>query len=52
MKKYKCKVCGYLYYPEAGESRNGTPPGTAFEDLPENWHCPHCGAGLNRFQAM
>jgi len=49
MKKYKCKVCGYVYDPEAGEPRRDTPPGTPFEDLKNNWHCPQCGAGLNRF---
>jgi rubredoxin len=49
MKRYKCKVCNYIYDPEDGESRNNTPPGTAFEDLPEDWHCPQCGAGKFRF---
>jgi rubredoxin len=53
MKKYKCKVCGYIYDPEAGEPRNGTEPGTLFETLPDGqWFCPHCGAGLNRFRAI
>ena len=37
MKKYKCKVCGYIYDPEAGESRSDTAPGTPFEDLKSNW---------------
>jgi rubredoxin len=49
MKKYKCKVCGYVYDPEAGEPRRGIAPGTPFEDLKNNWTCPQCGAGLNRF---
>lgn len=31
MKKYKCKVCGYIYDPDAGESRTKTAPGTPFE---------------------
>lgn len=52
MKKFKCKVCGYIYDPEVGESRNGTGPGIAFENLPDNWYCPHCGAGLIRFRPM
>jgi rubredoxin len=49
MKKYKCKICGYTYDPEAGESRTKTAPGTPFEDLENNWRCPQCGAGINRF---
>ena len=49
MKKYKCKICGYVYDPEQGESRKNTVPGTAFEDLGNEWRCPQCGAGLNRF---
>ncbi len=52
MRKYKCKVCGYIYNPEVGEPRNGTEPGTSFESLSEGWYCPHCGAGLNRFRAL
>lgn len=52
MKKYKCKVCGYVYDPEVGEPRNDTKPSTPFEDLPNNWRCPQCGAGLNRFVAI
>jgi rubredoxin len=49
MKKYKCKVCGYVYDPDNGDSRSKVAPGTAFEDLKNNWHCPQCGAGINRF---
>lgn len=43
MRRYKCKVCNYIYDPEAGEPRTNTPPGTAFEDLPDSWRCPKCG---------
>ncbi len=49
MKEYKCKVCGYVYDPKAGEPRRNIAPGTSFEDLKDNWRCPQCGAGLNRF---
>ena len=40
MKKYKCQVCGYIYDPEVGDPDNGIEPGTAFEDLPDDWVCP------------
>jgi rubredoxin len=44
MKKFKCDICGYVYDPEVGDPDNGIAPGTAFEDLPEDWECPICGA--------
>jgi len=52
LSRYKCKVCGYIYYEEAGEPRRDTPPETKFNDLPGNWSCPKCGAKVNRFQAI
>ncbi|RLB87513.1 MAG: High molecular weight rubredoxin [Deltaproteobacteria bacterium] len=49
MEKYVCDVCGYVYDPEKGDPDNGIEPGTAFEDLPEDWVCPVCGAGKDQF---
>ena len=49
MKKYKCDVCGYIYDPAAGDPDSGIAPGTPFEDIPENWECPLCGAGKEDF---
>ncbi|MBR3257773.1 MAG: rubredoxin [Eggerthellaceae bacterium] len=40
--KYVCSVCGYVYDPAAGDEKGGIAPGTAFEDLPEDWRCPRC----------
>ena len=45
--KYEC-VCGYVYDPEVGDPDNGIAPGTAFEDLPEDWVCPVCGLRKRR----
>ena len=45
MKKYKCLLCGYVYDPAVGDPDNGVEAGTDFEDLPEDWVCPECGAG-------
>lgn len=52
MKKYVCDVCGYEYDPEVGDPENGIEPGTAFEDLPEDWVCPLCGVGKDEFSAV
>jgi flavin reductase (DIM6/NTAB) family NADH-FMN oxidoreductase RutF/rubredoxin len=51
-KKYKCLVCGYIYDPEKGDPDGGISPGTAFEDLPEDWVCPVCGVGKDQFEAV
>lgn len=50
MSKYKCSVCGYVYNPKIGDPENGVAAGTAFEDLPEDWVCPECGAGKDMFE--
>lgn len=49
MEKYICDPCGYVYDPEVGDPDNGIAPGTAFEDLPEDWVCPICGVGKEDF---
>nr|WP_319495642.1 rubredoxin [uncultured Desulfobacter sp.] len=38
-----CRPCDYVYDPAKGDPENGIVPGTAFEDLPEDWNCPVCG---------
>ena len=50
MDKYVCETCGYIYDPEEGDPENGIDPGTAFEDLPEDWICPLCGDGKEVFK--
>ena len=50
MSKYVCSVCGYVYDPAAGDPDNGVAPGTAFEDLPDDWSCPVCGASKDQFE--
>lgn len=47
--KYICQICGYVYDPEIGDPDNGIPAGTAFEDLPDDWHCPRCKKGKDQF---
>ena len=50
MDRYVCKVCGYVYDPMKGDPENGIEPGTSFNDLPESWVCPVCGAGKEDFE--
>ncbi len=52
MEKWKCAVCGYVYDPEAGDPDGGIPPGTPFDQLPESWVCPVCGATKDMFEKM
>ena len=51
-KTWVCSVCGYMYDPALGDPDGGIPPGTAFEDLPETWTCPECGAAKESFQSQ
>jgi len=50
MKKYVCKVCGYVYDPALGDPEHEIPPNTPFEKLPEGWTCPVCGVGKEEFE--
>jgi len=52
MKKYKCTVCGWVYDPAIGDPDNGIEPGTAFEDLPDDFLCPLCGEGKEVFEVV
>ena len=49
MQKYVCDVCGYVYDPAVGDPDNGIEPGTAFEDIPEDWACPLCDDSKDMF---
>jgi len=50
MKKYVCKICGYVYDPAIGDPENGVAPNTPFEKLPQDWVCPVCGAAKDQFE--
>jgi len=47
--KYKCTVCGHVYDPQIGDPDSGIEAGTAFEELPDDWVCPVCGAAKEDF---
>lgn len=46
---YVCELCGYEYDPSEGDPENGIDAGTEFEDLPQSWTCPMCGATKEDF---
>ena len=50
MDKYVCGVCGYVYDPAKGDPQNRIAPGTGFEELPDKWKCPVCGAPKRDFK--
>ena len=50
MDKYVCTVCGYVYDPAVGDPENDIAAGTSFDDLPDDWVCPVCGAGKDQFE--
>jgi rubredoxin len=48
--KWICTLCGYIYDPKIGDPEEGVEPGTAWEDVPEDWVCPECGATKDDFE--
>jgi rubredoxin len=50
MKQWICMACDYIYDPEVGDPDGGIPPGTPFEDIPDDWTCPNCGVGKDLFE--
>lgn len=50
MDKFECVLCGYVYDPEIGDPEADIEPGTPFEELPEDFVCPLCGAGKDEFE--
>ncbi len=51
-KTYMCVICGFVYDEEAGLPEEGIDPGTLWQDVPENWVCPECGAGKEDFEMV
>jgi rubredoxin len=51
---YQCQTtnCGYIYNPEKGDRKGKVPKGTKFEELPDDWKCPICGASKKAFKPI
>jgi len=52
MEKWECQVCGYVYDEKKGDPDNGVDPETKFQDLPDGWVCPVCGAEKDQFKKI
>lgn len=52
MSKYKCIVCGYVYDPDLGDPDADIEAGTDFEQIPDSWICPVCGADKSQFEPI
>ncbi|BAU63968.1 putative rubredoxin [Stanieria sp. NIES-3757] len=52
MQKYQCTACQYIYDPEQGDPDSDIPPGTPFEDIPDDWYCPQCGVDKSMFEPI
>jgi rubredoxin len=51
MQKYRCLVCDWVYDPDVGDPEHNIPPGTPFDQLPDDWVCPLCFVGKEDFEA-
>jgi len=52
MAKWECLVCGWVYDEDVGDPDGGIDPGTKFEDVPDDWVCPMCGAAKEDFEKI
>ncbi|MHA2379636.1 MAG: rubredoxin [Candidatus Thorarchaeota archaeon] len=52
MAKWECVVCGWVYDEDVGDPDSGIAAGTKFEDLPDDWVCPMCGASKEDFEQI
>jgi rubredoxin-NAD+ reductase len=49
-RQYICRACGLIYDEAKGDEDSGLPPGTRFEDIPDDWSCPLCGVTKADFE--
>ena len=50
--KHECTVCRFVYDPKEGDPEGGVASGTPFEQIPDSWVCPVCGAAKEMFEPM
>ena len=52
MKEWQCTICSFVYDESEGLPEEGIAPGTRWEDIPEDWACPDCGAAKSDFEMI
>ena len=52
MKSWQCARCHFIYHEEEGWPEDGIAAGTRWEDIPEDWECPDCGATKDMFDMV
>jgi rubredoxin len=52
MRRYMCIICGFIYDEAEGIPDEGIAPGTLWENVPEDWCCPDCGATKDDFELV
>ncbi len=52
MKKWQCIVCDWIYDEEKGDVEGGIAPKTKWQDVPDDWVCPDCGATKDQFDMI
>jgi len=52
MARFECDVCGLIYDEEKGLPDEQIAPGTRWDELPDDWLCPDCGAPKTAFVAQ
>jgi len=52
MRQWQCQVCGFIYNEAEGLPDEGIAPGTKWEDIPDDWECPDCGASKSDFEMV
>lgn len=51
-RRYRCRYCSHVYDEALGDADSGIAPGTRFEDIPDDWMCPECGAGKGDYDLI
>jgi rubredoxin-NAD+ reductase len=49
---YRCAYCAHVYDEAFGDPNSGIAPGTRFEDIPDDWQCPECGAAKSDYHLI
>lgn len=51
-RNWMCIICGWVYEEAIGSAEDGLAPGTRWEDVPDDWVCPDCGASKDDFEMI